>query len=726
MDGKNSSNSSMIIAADGNVGVHHISDSKSLPTHATWQKHSMPDLPFDFQFSYTETPNAPVLKYRETPFSPFGPSTIGRPWIGGRPHNPSKKKKIVFDSFKPPPKDMKGVKHVQDPGPYPEGQGPKVARSREEIMGDPLTKEEIVYLVEKCKREKRQLNLGRDGLTHNMLDSIHSHWKRRRVCRIKCKGVPTVDMENVKFHIEDKTGGKIIYQTGGVLYLFRGRNYNYKDRPQIPLMLWKPATPVYPNLIQPAPEGLTAEEAKKLRKLGMKVRPICKLGKNGVYLDLVNEVKAAFKVDDLVRVDCQGLKPSDYKRIGAKLKDLVPCVLLSFEKEHILMWKGKEYSTDSRSEAPALEGTTDGDNKNFKLSVLLENPSKVESHFNANISVSLAVDLNPCCEHPHHSNLSYEEAHDRSVKPLDLAQNIEETGEENMSTDEDNEGDNSNPNTHQIIGELTSSIQCSLMNTSDNDAESLTTPSLRSSFNQAGHCSPDELMPSENRPSSDSVHQHEDYEDEPMLIGCPSDTSVHQQDCGDEEFALSEVPSMSITHHGKDLKGKKILVSEKSSSNDVMQDLIKEYGILARNKTLDEKIINDELTWMVDVNSLWEHALESGMAIEQKDMDPDLIIRKADELAQLAPLAPSYTTKLMYKLQIKRNSYTQLKDEPQIYFGRVLYKNKKPKKVKHKYELPTVGAPPIGRLPVDELAKYLVKKQASEAQGSESLSVPLC
>lgn len=45
---------------------------------------------------------------------------------------------------------------------------------------------------------------GRDGLTHNMLDNIHAHWKRRRVCKIKCKGVCTVDMDNVKQQLEVK------------------------------------------------------------------------------------------------------------------------------------------------------------------------------------------------------------------------------------------------------------------------------------------------------------------------------------------------------------------------------------------------------------------------------------------------------------------------------------------------------------------------------------------
>lgn len=44
-------------------------------------------------------------------------------------------------------------------------------------------------------------------------------------------------------------------------------------------MLWKPAAPVYPKLIQEAPEGLTKEEANVLRMKGKNLLPICKLGK---------------------------------------------------------------------------------------------------------------------------------------------------------------------------------------------------------------------------------------------------------------------------------------------------------------------------------------------------------------------------------------------------------------------------------------------------------------
>ncbi|KAJ6698802.1 CRS2-ASSOCIATED FACTOR 1 CHLOROPLASTIC, partial [Salix purpurea] len=271
--------------------------------------------PFEFKYSYTETPKVKPLKLREAPYAPFGPTTMPRPWTGRAPLPPSKKKLREFDSFVLPPPDKKGVKPVQAPGPFFPGAGPRYAKTREEILGDPLTQEEIQELVEGCLKAKRQLNMGRDGLTHNMLDNIHAHWKRRRVCKIKCKGVCTVDMDNVCQQLEDRTGGKIIYRKGGVL------------------------------LIQRAPEGLTLQEASAMRNKGRKLMPICKLGKNGVYRDLVRNVREAFEECELVRINCQGMNGSDFRKIGAKLRDLVPCVLISFECEHILMWRGRDWKS---------------------------------------------------------------------------------------------------------------------------------------------------------------------------------------------------------------------------------------------------------------------------------------------------------------------------------------------------------------------------------------------
>ncbi|KAK5824626.1 CRS2-associated factor 1, chloroplastic isoform X1 [Gossypium arboreum] len=301
--------------------------------------------PFEFKYSYTETPKVKPVKLREPPYSPFGPTTMPRPWTGRAPLPPSKKKMKEFDSFVLPPPEKKGVKSIQKPGPYLPGTGPRYVQSREEILGEPLTAEEVKELVNSCLKSQRQLNMGRDGLTHNMLDNIHAHWKRRRVCKIKCKGVCTVDMNNICEQLEERTGGKVIFRRGGVLFLFRGRNYNYKTRPRFPLMLWKPVTPVYPRLIPRVPEGLTLQEATEMRKKGRKLMPIRKLAKNGVYADLVKNVREAFEECELVRISCQGIKGSDYKKIGAKLKELVPCVLISFEDEHILMWRGNNWKS---------------------------------------------------------------------------------------------------------------------------------------------------------------------------------------------------------------------------------------------------------------------------------------------------------------------------------------------------------------------------------------------
>ncbi|KAK8345715.1 hypothetical protein V6Z11_A07G168100 [Gossypium hirsutum] len=260
------------------------------------------DLPFDFRFSYTESsPTVRPIGLREPKYSPFGPGRLDREWTG------------------------------------------KLLRGR--IQGAPLTEAERKFLVEKCQRNrnKRQINLGRDGLTHNMLNDIHNHWKFAEAVRIKCLGVPTVDMKNVCTQLEDKTFGKIIQRHGGTLILYRGRNYNRKKRPVIPLMLWKPQEPVYPRLIKTTIDGLSIEETKEMRKRGLAVPVLTKLAKNGYYGSLVPMVRDAFVVSELVRIDCTGFERSDYKKIGCKLRDLVPCILVTFEKEQIVVWRGQDY-----------------------------------------------------------------------------------------------------------------------------------------------------------------------------------------------------------------------------------------------------------------------------------------------------------------------------------------------------------------------------------------------
>lgn len=116
--------------------------------------------PFEFKYSYTETPKLKPVKMREPMFVPFGPTTMPRPWTGRAPLPASKKKLKEFDSFVLPPPHKKGVKPVQKPGPFLPGTGPRYVQSREEILGEPLTREEIDELIKGCIKTSRQLNIG--------------------------------------------------------------------------------------------------------------------------------------------------------------------------------------------------------------------------------------------------------------------------------------------------------------------------------------------------------------------------------------------------------------------------------------------------------------------------------------------------------------------------------------------------------------------------------------
>ncbi|URE41989.1 hypothetical protein MUK42_03611 [Musa troglodytarum] len=356
-------------------GIHK----PSLPLHS--------DLPFDFRYSYSETdPSLRPIGYREPPrFSPFGPGRLDRKWDGASAPATG------------------------------EATEDRVSEDRSSVPGEPLTEEEVDELVERYRHSdcSRQINLGwlllllpissfnlsfclglsirisalvlsvhsgsqdlavisdarnqmkeedgdnmssitcfrKGGVTHNMLEDIHNHWKRAEAVRIKCLGVPTLDMDNVCFHLEDKTGGKIIYRHINILLLYRGQNYDPKQRPVIPLMLWKPLAPVYPRLVPKVAEGLTFERTKELRNRGLNTPALMKLTRNGVYVSVVERVREAFRTSDVARLDCAHVYTSDCKKIGVKLRDLVPCIPILFKDGQIIVWRGRETQDSDRCDS---------------------------------------------------------------------------------------------------------------------------------------------------------------------------------------------------------------------------------------------------------------------------------------------------------------------------------------------------------------------------------------
>lgn len=64
--------------------------------------------------------------------------------------------------------------------------------------------------------------------------------------------------------------------------------------------------------------------------------------KNGYYGSLVSMVRDAFICCELVRIDCQGLEKSDYKKIGCKLRVNFQA-FLSFSAEACFMYNSNFY-----------------------------------------------------------------------------------------------------------------------------------------------------------------------------------------------------------------------------------------------------------------------------------------------------------------------------------------------------------------------------------------------
>lgn len=126
----------------------------------------LPGAPFEFQYSYSETPKVKPLAIREPAFLPFAPPSMPRPWTGKAPLKSAKEKKMkrkipLFGTSNPPQPGTNGVKQLEMPGSFPFGKYPQERKTREEILGEPLKKWEIRILLKPLVSDNRQVNLGK-------------------------------------------------------------------------------------------------------------------------------------------------------------------------------------------------------------------------------------------------------------------------------------------------------------------------------------------------------------------------------------------------------------------------------------------------------------------------------------------------------------------------------------------------------------------------------------
>lgn len=119
--------------------------------------YQLPGAPFEFQFSYSETPKAKPLAIREPAFLPFAPPTMPRPWTGKAPMKKSKRNIRLFGEVE---EEGIGVKRMEMQAGYDFGRFSGVVKPRNELLGKPLSKVEARELVKPYLSSNRQVNLG--------------------------------------------------------------------------------------------------------------------------------------------------------------------------------------------------------------------------------------------------------------------------------------------------------------------------------------------------------------------------------------------------------------------------------------------------------------------------------------------------------------------------------------------------------------------------------------
>ncbi|VAI31903.1 unnamed protein product [Triticum turgidum subsp. durum] len=87
---------------------------------------------------------------------------------------------------------------------------------------------ELRRLRDAALRMKERMRIGPGGVTHAIVESIHSKWKVDEVVKMRFEGPPSLNMKRTHEILEDRTGGTVIWRSGRSIVLYRGMNYNLR------------------------------------------------------------------------------------------------------------------------------------------------------------------------------------------------------------------------------------------------------------------------------------------------------------------------------------------------------------------------------------------------------------------------------------------------------------------------------------------------------------------
>ncbi|CAM6017221.1 unnamed protein product [Sphagnum balticum] len=121
---------------------------------------------------------------------------------------------------------------------FPWEKGADEWNSREEFAAEkkarvkPPTMAELTIPEDELKRlrnlgllVRRRLKIGRLGVTPGIVDAIHEGWRTEEIIKVKCDGPPALNMKKTHEDLESRTGGLVIWRSGGAAVVYRGKNY---------------------------------------------------------------------------------------------------------------------------------------------------------------------------------------------------------------------------------------------------------------------------------------------------------------------------------------------------------------------------------------------------------------------------------------------------------------------------------------------------------------------
>ncbi|GKV08600.1 hypothetical protein SLEP1_g20211 [Rubroshorea leprosula] len=90
-----------------------------------------------------------------------------------------------------------------------------------------LPEEELKRLSILGMGMKRNLKIGKAGITEGIMNGIHERWRRSEVVKIVCEDISKMNMKRTHDLLERKTGGLVVWRSGSKIVLYRGVNYKY-------------------------------------------------------------------------------------------------------------------------------------------------------------------------------------------------------------------------------------------------------------------------------------------------------------------------------------------------------------------------------------------------------------------------------------------------------------------------------------------------------------------